>query len=70
MSARVSAGAYGDFRIDTSNVESPGANANALGVLKLEYHAVEFCGVRAKCYSELKADDATVRNSKACRRGL
>ena len=62
--ARVNAGAYGDFRIDTSNVESPGANANALGVLKLEYHAVEFCGVRAKCYSELKADDATVRKFK------
>ena len=62
--ARVNAGAYGAFRIDTSNVERPGANSNALGVLKLEYHAAEFCGVRAKCYSELKVDEAAVRKFK------
>ena len=62
--ARVNAGAYADFRIDTSNVEKPGANADLLGVLKLEYHAVEFVGVRAKCYSELKVDEAAVRKFK------
>ena len=61
---KVNTGAYDDFRIDTSNVEKPGANKNALGVLKLEYHAVEFCGVRAKCYSELTADEATIRKFK------
>jgi hypothetical protein len=62
--ARVNAGEFDDFRIDTGAVEQPGQNVNALGVLKLEYHAAEFCGVRAKCYSELKVSEAVERKFK------
>ena len=52
---RVNAGDFGDFRIDASAVMANCPNENRLGVLKLEYHAAEFVGVRAKCYSELTA---------------
>ena len=55
--ARVNAGEFGDFRSDASAVNKDCPNASKLGILKLEYHAAEFVGIRSKCYSELKCED-------------
>jgi hypothetical protein len=50
--ARVNAGEYGEaFRIDMSKLHRDCPYKDRLGILKLEYgDAVEFAGVRAKCY--------------------
>ena len=51
-------------RVDTSNAERPGVDANNVGVLKLEHHTAKFCCIRATCYAELKADDGAVLKSE------
>ena len=67
--ACVNSGAYGDFRIDMSKIDKECPNKDRLGILKLEYEdAVEFAGVRAKCYSVLKVDGGSDRKFKGVKK--